>query len=197
MDCLEKQSKLTSAQVIHNEDEASNDKISSLRSLDDLMATRYSCREFDPERQVDKAVLEAIIEAGRLSPSACNKQPYFFFGVGAHGMIKLNALRPWYGASAMVLACRDTVDSGWVRPSDNEPFAAFDLGLAMMPMALKAEELGLGSCFIASFSPHYMRRLLGIDERFEPYVALVLGYALIGPSENHFKRKDSICAILD
>ena len=97
----------------------------------------------------------------------------------------------------MILGCRDDQEKGWVRPSDQEPFADFDLGLAMMPMALKAEELGLGSCFIASFSPKYMRKILGIDERFEPHVALVLGYPLMGPCENHFKRKDSICAILD
>ena len=197
MDCFEKPSKLTAQHIPHDVDDVSSNQVSKIRSLDELMASRYSCREFDPKRQVDTAILEKIIASGSLSPSACNKQPYFFFGVGFQGMGKLNALRPWYGASAMILGCRDDQEKGWVRPSDQEPFADFDLGLAMMPMALKAEELGLGSCFIASFSPKYMRKILGIDDRFEPHVALVLGYPLIGPCENHFKRKDSICAILD
>ena len=40
----------------------------------DLARSRYSCREFE-NRSVEQAVVDAIVEAGRIAPSACNNQP--------------------------------------------------------------------------------------------------------------------------
>ena len=37
---------------------------------------RQSCRKYDPLRPVEEEKLQAILEAGRLAPSACNGQPY-------------------------------------------------------------------------------------------------------------------------
>ena len=37
---------------------------------------RQSCRGYDPDRAVEREKLEAILEAVRLAPSACNAQPY-------------------------------------------------------------------------------------------------------------------------
>ena len=41
-----------------------------------LAETRQSCRNYDPTREVETEKLERILEAARLSPSACNGQPY-------------------------------------------------------------------------------------------------------------------------
>ncbi|MBO5322221.1 MAG: nitroreductase family protein [Clostridia bacterium] len=38
---------------------------------------RQSCRSFNASRPVEEEKLEAIMNAARLSPSACNGQPYF------------------------------------------------------------------------------------------------------------------------
>ena len=43
-----------------------------------LIEQRQSDRKFDPDRPVPEDVLQRIIEAGRLSPSACNSQPWSF-----------------------------------------------------------------------------------------------------------------------
>ena len=40
----------------------------------DLARGRYSCREFE-DRAVEQAVVDAIVEAGRIAPSACNNHP--------------------------------------------------------------------------------------------------------------------------
>lgn len=40
----------------------------------DLARGRYSCREFE-DRSVERAVVDAIVEAGRIAPSACNNHP--------------------------------------------------------------------------------------------------------------------------
>ncbi len=43
-------------------------------SFADLTRSRYSCRRYE-EREVEPEKLSAIIEAGRIAPSACNNHP--------------------------------------------------------------------------------------------------------------------------
>ena len=42
----------------------------------EIAQLRQSCRKFDPDREVEQEKLDAILEAVRLAPSACNGQPY-------------------------------------------------------------------------------------------------------------------------
>lgn len=42
----------------------------------ELAKLRQSCRAYDETREVEPEKLQAILEAGRLAPSACNSQPY-------------------------------------------------------------------------------------------------------------------------
>ena len=42
----------------------------------EIAQTRQSCRGYDPGREVEREKLDAILEAVRLAPSACNGQPY-------------------------------------------------------------------------------------------------------------------------
>ena len=43
-----------------------------------LCRDRYSCRFYDTERPVADEDLQNILEAARLAPSACNRQPWQF-----------------------------------------------------------------------------------------------------------------------
>ena len=43
-------------------------------SFADLTRSRYSCRRYE-EREVEPEKLSAILEAGRIAPSACNNHP--------------------------------------------------------------------------------------------------------------------------
>ncbi len=43
----------------------------------EIAENRQSCRNYDPTRDVENEKLEQILESARLSPSACNGQPYF------------------------------------------------------------------------------------------------------------------------
>ena len=45
------------------------------------MRSRRSCRAFDPSKAVSRDDLLKIVEAGRLSPSGCNSQPWKFIVV--------------------------------------------------------------------------------------------------------------------
>ena len=42
----------------------------------EIALARQSCRSYDTERPVEREKLDAVLEATRLAPSACNGQPY-------------------------------------------------------------------------------------------------------------------------
>ena len=42
----------------------------------EITKNRQSCRAYNPDREVEAEKLERILESARLSPSACNGQPY-------------------------------------------------------------------------------------------------------------------------
>lgn len=43
-----------------------------------LMQERYTCKHYDPAKRLNRAEIEQILEAARLSPSAVNLQPWRF-----------------------------------------------------------------------------------------------------------------------
>jgi nitroreductase len=54
----------------------------------ELIRTRESIRNYDPERPVPKEVLKRILNAGRMAPSACNNQPWEFLVIESSQMLK-------------------------------------------------------------------------------------------------------------
>ena len=134
------------------------------------MQARYSCRDFQ-DRLVDDDLIDEILRAGQVAA-------------------RLNALRPWYGAPVVILGCYCS-GQGWVRGSDHVSFRQFDLGLSMGQMALRAQDLGLGSCFIASFPPFELQEALKLPPEHCPEIALAVGYpqAVFQQSVQHKKRK--------
>lgn len=153
------------------------------------MQARYSCRVFQ-DRPLEDELVDALLQAGQVAPSACNLQPYFFYVITGESLQRLCTLRPWYGAPVVILGC-SCVGQGWERGSDHVSFRQFDLALAMGQMALRAQDLGLGSCFIASFSPYELQESLKIPPEHIPEIALAVGYAQpnVAQGPQHSTRK--------
>lgn len=153
------------------------------------MQARYSCRAFQ-ERMVEDELIDAILQAGRVAPSACNFQPYFYYVVTGESLQLINQIRTWYEAPVLILGCY-VEQQGWVRGSDHVSFRQFDLALSMGQMALRAQDLGLGSCFIASFYPIEIQETLKLPVEHSPEIALAVGYAQTNFVQGltHTKRK--------
>ena len=49
-----------------------------MKSFLELARSRQSDRAYEPGRKIEPEVLNRILEAGRMAPSACNGQPYHF-----------------------------------------------------------------------------------------------------------------------
>lgn len=156
--------------------------------LMELMQRRYSVRGFLPE-QVCEADLAQILEAGRIAPSAINRQPWRFVLVQSEeGLAKVDACSPCrYGAPTAVLVCFDVEESA---KSEVVPdYGWVDCGLAVMQMTLMAKELGIDSCIVGRFEPGKARELFNLPENVVPYQFVMLGRSAVEPGPWHAERR--------
>jgi nitroreductase len=153
----------------------------------ELIHQRESIRNYDPEHPVEKEKLYRILEAGRIAPSAANRQPWRFYLVSGHEILaKLHACyaRSWFADAPHVLVVAGKRSDAWVRQSDGYNALETDLTIAMDHMILAAEAEGVGTCWIAAFDPEKLRQtgILEVDE--EVFAMTPLGY----PRKGFVKR---------
>jgi nitroreductase len=124
--------------------------------------TRRSVRKYKPV-PVPDGDLKKILEAGRLAPSAGNKQPWGFVVVRDPGRRKLLAEaarnQMWTAdAGAFLAVFSDPANSpgGYGRWTERDPMIAAE------NMILAAWSLGYGTCWIGAFEEEKVKPLLGI-----------------------------------
>ena len=123
-------------------------------SLIDLMKARYSVRQYQ-STPVEEEKLMAVLEAGRVAPTAANRQA--------------------------LIVCADKSEA-WVRPIDQKDSCDIDASIVTDHMMLRATELGLGSLWICMFDPEIVRKEFALPENIVPVNILVLGYADCEPA---------------
>ena len=144
----------------------------------DLAEKRCSVRAYKPD-SVPEELLQQVLEAGRLAPSACNKQPWRFIVVRSEtGRRALGAAyaREWFWKAPVVIAVCILPKEAWTRSYDGQNYAMVDGALAMDHMTLAAAELGLGTCWIGAFDPAAVREILGLPDGVEVVGMTPLGF---------------------
>lgn len=151
-----------------------------------LVAARQSDRAYDSNRPVELDKLHRILEAARLSPSACNGQPWHFVVITdvtlreavAKSMARLGLNKWAVQAPVLVLiveeATKTTSLLGGLVKHNHYPH--IDLGIAAAHLTLAAEAEGLGSCMIGYFDEQKIKRLVGIPRRRRLPLIVTLGY---------------------
>ena len=144
-----------------------------------LCRDRYSCRFFYTERPVADEDLQAVLEAARLAPSACNKQPWQFVVVRDEKARRalLGKSRPTFVTAPVVVACCGIHDEAWHRPADGKDHTDVDLSIATEHICLAAAAAGLASCWICSFDTDAAREVLALPQGVECVALIPLGYA--------------------
>jgi nitroreductase len=156
--------------------------------LMDVIRDRESIRSYDPERSVDREVLERILEAGRLAPSATNRQPWqilVFESDQALKKIKRCYAKEWFQDAPVVIAVKGRRADAWMR-ADGYNSLETDLTILMTHLILAAESEGLGTCWIANFDYEALRKELELGDDEHVYAITPLGYT---PKEFSKKRK--------
>lgn len=148
----------------------------------DLAQQRYSVRAYKPD-PVDEETLHQVLDAARLAPSACNKQPYQFIVIRTAGReqeLRKVYHRSWFHQAPLVICACTIQDDAWVR-RDGKNYAYVDTAIAMDHLILAATSLGLGTCWVAAFDVDAARDLLKLPANVEPVAFTPLGFPTDAP----------------
>ena len=147
-------------------------------NLLDIIKLRKSERNFS-NKKIERELLLEILEAGRLSPSACNNQPWRFIIIDEPEILqKIHKAysRDWFTTAQCVIVICGNRDEAWVRALDGKNHCNIDIAIAVNNITLMATSKGLGSCWVCNFNPDIVRETLQFRENLEPIVLLPIGY---------------------
>ena len=164
----------------------------------EIAEQRQSCRAYNSDKMVEKEKLEAILESARLSPSACNGQPYHITvctGETAKKVAKatqgmgINKFAP-EAPVLLVISEKPYVKTAALgaRMKKND-YRSMDIGILSAYITAEATAQGLGSCILGWLDEDKIRKICtNIDGTVR--LVITLGYAKDDEKLRSKKRKD-------
>ena len=146
-----------------------------------MASARFSVRKYQ-ERPVEDEKINAILEAGRLAPTAHNYQPqkiYVVRSVEAREKLK-SVCKCTFDAPVIFVVGYDR-DRCW----KNHLMPGYESGetdasIVCTHMMLEASDLGLGCCWVGLFSSEEIKSALRLPENVRVTSLLPTGYAAEG-----------------
>ena len=154
----------------------------------EVLEKRFSCREFKDE-EVSQELIDKILEAGRLSPTAVNFQPERIYVCKSEEILeKLKTACKYTFNARLIFVIAYNTKEAWVRRSDDSEFGIVDASIVTTNMMNAITALGLGSCFVCSMHQDRVEEILGLPKHIKVLALLPTGY----PKEikKHNKRKN-------
>lgn len=148
--------------------------------IHDLVRQTRSCRRFHENRPVSLETLKSLVDLGRLSASAANRQPLKYILSNDPGVNE--KIFPCLAWAAYL--------KDWPGPGEGERPAAYiillvdtrisndywcDHGIAGQSILLGATEKGLAGCFIGAINRDRLREALSIPDDFKIELVIALG----------------------
>ncbi len=144
----------------------------------ELAKARYSVRAFK-NQPIETEKLNAILEAGKVAPTACNNQPQ-----------KIYVVKSEENRAKLSTVCKCTFDApvilviGFDKTRDwkNKLMPGYgsgetDAAIVCTHMMLEAWEQGVGSCWVGWFNADAISEVLGLPENVQVTALLPIGYA--------------------
>ena len=156
----------------------------------EIALTRQSCRNYDTERPVEQEKLDAILEAGRVAPSACNGQPYHITVCRGQRAKKVAAATKElifnrFADQAPLLLVISEAPYVETAAMGSElkgiDYRSIDIGILAAYMTAEAAVQGLGSCILGWINEDQIREICGLDSKV--HLVITLGYP--GPKFKH------------
>lgn len=157
----------------------------------ELIKARYSCKKYDGN-QVSAEQLQAILEAGRLAPTAKNLQEQHIYVLQSEEALAIiDEVTPCRYGAPTVLVVAFNADDVYVYPEEQRDSGIEDASIVATHMLLAAKDAGVDSCWINRFNLAELKEKLGLPEHEEILMLMDLGFAAegAGPLANHEKRK--------
>ncbi len=166
-------------------------------NFSEIAKNRQSCRNYNPERAVEQEKLDSILESARLSPSACNGQPYHISvckGVAAKkvakatqgmGMNKFAVDAP----IMLVISEKPYVSTAALGAKlKKNDYRSIDIGILSTYITAEATAQGLGTCILGWLDNDEIQKICNIDGTVR--LVITLGYAKDDDKLRTKKRKD-------
>ncbi len=156
-----------------------------------LSERRYSCRGYS-DKPVTCDLLIAMLDAVRLAPSACNRQPWKFLVIDTpelRHVVQKSYDREWFNSAPVYIVALGLHDVAWHRPFDGKDHTDVDVSIAVEHLCLAATTLGLGTCWVCNFDSDLLSEALGLPEGVEPVAIIPVGYPLDGTHAPEKNRK--------
>lgn len=152
----------------------------------EAIQNRYSCRAYQ-SKPIEPEKLTTLIESARLAPSARNIQDWRFVIVTDPAtqadLQKAAADQAFVGQAPVVIAACSTTQRRM--NLCGQPYSSINVSIALEHIALAATSLGLATCWIGSFKPQRVRRILNIPSAIEIVELMTVGY----PADNYKSPK--------
>ncbi|MFC1785924.1 nitroreductase family protein [Candidatus Neomarinimicrobiota bacterium] len=161
----------------------------------ELIKNRESVRDFDPKKKIDDSVICRILNAGRLAPSASNRQPWTFLLVSSKE--KLEKVRPcyhklWFHQAPHILIIIGDRSKSWTRSYDGYNSIETDLAIAMDHIILAAENENIGACWIEDYDFEILSEAINLKENEVVFSITPLGYQNKGYQKHGNKNRKTL-----
>jgi len=160
-----------------------------------LMSKRQSDRRY-LDKPVEQEKLERILEAGRISPSACNGQPWKFIvvndnevreAVSQAASAKMLNMNTFVGQAPVLIVIIREGSNLSSKAGDllkRKDYSHNDIGIATASLMYQATAEGLGTCIIGWFDEKKIKEILKVPRSKRIELILTVGY-----SDNHVRTK--------
>ncbi len=163
----------------------------------EIAMARQSCRRYDSSRMVEAEKIEAVLQAGRLAPSACNGQPYHFTVCKGEAARKVAVATKGTGLNhfveqapiMIVISEEDYVASAALGAKlKKNDYRSIDIGIAAAYITAEAAAQGLGTCILGWFDDMVIREICHLKHPVR--LVICMGYAAADEKLRTKKRKN-------
>ncbi|MDX9848626.1 MAG: nitroreductase family protein [Tenuifilaceae bacterium] len=166
-----------------------------------LVKNRQSDRGYI-NKHIEKEKLERILDAARLSPSACNAQPWKFIVVDnpeiknkladttSSKILGMNHFTKQAPIHIVIVLEGGNFNSKFGSLVKQKNLPLIDIGIAAEHICLAATSEGIGSCMIGWFDEAEVKKLLNIPRSKRPILIITLGYPA-KPETREKRRKET------
>ena len=149
----------------------------------EIAENRQSCRKYDAAKPVEKEKLDSILASARLSPSACNGQPYQITVCKGETAKKVAKATQGMGMNKfatdapvlIVLSEKPYVKTAaFGAKVKNNDYRSIDIGILSAYITAEATAQGLSTCILGWLDDARIRSLCGLDQPVR--LVITVGY---------------------
>ena len=160
------------------------------QDFETVIKTRSATRKFK-DKAVDDELIEKILEAGRVAPTAKNLQPQkIYVAKSKEALEKIDKVSPCrYNAPTVLIVCSDK-SIAWTK--DGYSTYEMDATIVATHMMLEATNIGVDNIWIKMFDKEALIKEFNLSDNIEPICLIPIGYKTDDCPVNpmHNQRKD-------